>query len=193
MKLIKNKKLFGVLNIVDIAVIVFILVLVLPFLHYYMKFNEKGFVEQKNLERFIAQKMRAEIVNQTAWRTGILDVGVSFKNLTEDALKKIKVGDKELQPDGTVMGEILWVGEPVPNYFIVDMGTLNNSIFARTLSENSLYSLPVKLRLTGIIGDGGLFTYKDKSLKELTEFKFETKNYNSYFIVEMPPLIKHED
>lgn len=189
MKTLKNKKFFGVLSILDVVIIILVLVIVLPMLHYYMRFNEKGFVEQKNLERFIGLKMRNDIVNQTEWRTKMLNVSVSFKNLTENDLKKIRVGDKELELDGRVIGEILWIGEPAPNYFIADVGTSSSNIFVRTLPEDSMYSLPAKLRLKGIIGDGGLFTYKDKSIKELTEFKFETKDYNVYFIVEMPPLV----
>jgi hypothetical protein len=184
MKIVKNRKLFGVLNIVDIAVIAVILVIVLPMLHYYLKFNEKGFVEQKNLERFIAQRMRNDIVNQTEWRTKSLDVDVSFKNITEKQLDQIKVGDKELLPDGTVSGEIIWVGKPDPNYFIIDIGTLAKSVYARTNPGTSTYSLSAKLRLRGVVSDGGSFNYKDRPIKELAEFKFETKNYAAYFVAE---------
>ena len=193
MKMIKNKKVFGVLNVLDIAVIAVILVIVLPMLHYYMKFNEKGFAEQKRLERFIGQKMRNDIVNQTAWRTKTLDVDVSLKNLTGETLKKVKVGDRESQPDGTVTGEILWIGERRPNYFIVDVGTLNNSLFVRTLPDDSMYSLPAKIRLTGVVSDAGIFTYKDRTVRELSEFKFIIKEYEAYFVVEMPPLLGRDD
>lgn len=193
MKAVKSKKLFGMLSVLDACIIIIVLAVVLPMLHYYMKFNEKGFVEQKGLERFIGQKMRNDIVNQLGWRTKALDVDVSFKNLTESALKCIKAGDREMAPDGTVIGEILRTGKPGPNYFLADVGTVNNRIFVKTLPEDGLYSLPAKLRLKGVIGDAGVFTYKDKSVKDLTEFKFVTGSYETYFVVEMPLSAKSED
>lgn len=188
----KNKKIFGVLSILDIIIIVFILAIVLPMLHYYMKFNEKGFSEQKKLERFVGQKVRNEIAGHLEWRTKALDVDVSFKNLTAEDLKKIRVGDRELQPNGDISGEIMWLGEPKSDYFIVNVGTLNNDIFVKTLPQNNLHALPAKLRLTGMVGDNGILSFKDKTVKELAEFKFETKGYDAYYVIEMPPLVKEE-
>lgn len=192
MKTLKNKKFFGVLGILDIVIIVFVLALVLPMIHYYIKFNEKGFVEQKNMERFIAQKLRNDIVNQTSWRTKMLDVDVSFKNLTESDLRKIRVGDKELMPDGTVSGEILWIGEPAADYFIVDAGTATDSIFIRTVPQDSTYSLPAKLRISGVVSDGGVFSHSDKTVKELAEFQFAARDYKAYFVVEIPSRNRRE-
>jgi len=191
--MIKNKKFFGILNLPDIIVIGLVLVIVLPLVHFYMKFNEKGFAEQKKIERFIGQKARNDIVYRTAWRTRMLDVDVSFKNLTEEALGKIKVGDRELQPDGTVAAEVLWIGNPVPNYFIVDLGTLTDSLFVKTVPGDGLYSMPAKIRITGVVANSGLFSRKDRNVKELAEFKFESKDYDAYYVVEMPPIIKSQD
>ena len=191
MRHLKDKKILGALSILDFVVIIFILSLILPALYYFIKFNEKGYIEQKSLERFIANKVRDNMVNQTEMRTKYLDIDVSFKNLTKEGLKKIKAGDKEYSKDKTIIAEVLWVGEPVPNYFITDVGTLSNSVFIKTVPESSLYSLPAKIRLKGLIADGA-FTSKDRVVKELAGLRFCPESYDAYFVVEAPPLVKRE-
>ena len=47
-----------------------------------------------------------------------MDVDVSFKNIGKGELGRMKAGDKELLPDKSASAEILWVGEPKPNYFL---------------------------------------------------------------------------
>lgn len=185
MKIMKDKKVFGALNILDIAIIVFILILVLPMLHYYIKFNERGYAEHKALDSFIERKAREDVVTGTFSRTKLLDVDCSFKNLAKADLVKIKAGDKELSKDGSVIAEILWVGEPGPNYFVVDIGRPPyNRVFASTVPEASLYSLPARFRLKGLIADSGAFTYKDKSVNDLTLFRFDSGKYEAYFVIE---------
>ena len=183
MRIIKEKKLFGVLNLLDIAIISFILALVLPMLHYYIQLNERGLAEQKLISRFINQQMRDAVGFQAGQQAGDLDVYVSFKNLKRVDLEKIKPGDKDVLPDGTVLAEIMWTGEPQANYFIVDLGRDEKNIRKRTV-DDGLFSLPVKLRLRGVIGDEGTFAFKTKVMRQLEFYIFNAGKYEVTFVVE---------
>ena len=88
MKRLNEKKVFGVLSIIDIAVIVFILAIAFPMLYYYIRFNDKGFIEQKSLERFMANKIRNNVVNQVALRTKDIELDVSFKSMRKDDIER---------------------------------------------------------------------------------------------------------
>ncbi len=161
-----------------------ILAVIIPSVYYFIKFNEKGYVEQKLLERYIEMKKREDIVLQTGARTGHLDVDVSLKNIRKEDAAKIKAGDRDLLPDGTAAAEILQVGEPSPNYFLVDIGSLKRTVLARTNTDDGLYSIPAKIRLKGIVTTAGDFVYKDFSVKDLAIFKFNGEKYEVLFAVE---------
>jgi hypothetical protein len=109
MRIFKDRKLFGLFNLLDILIIVVILSGLIPFLHYYIKFNQKGAAERLLMDNYISAKQR-EATGFRTLRTGTIEVVASLKNLTDEDVKKIKVGDKELLPDGTVAAEICgWV------------------------------------------------------------------------------------
>ncbi len=185
MGIIKNRKLFGVLNPLDIFIIVFILLIVLPALHFYIKFNEKGFAEQKALERYLQQQERVDFQARDENR-GSVEVGASFKNLTEEALKKIKVGDKEILPDGTVLAEILWLGKPEPDYYFINNLKKSKSEYRRMMLNNELYSLPAKLKLEGFIYSN-MFYYKAVAEDALARHPFFTDRYRVDFVIETFP------
>ena len=182
-RLIKGGKIFGVLNILDIAIIALLLAVILPMLHYYIIFNEKGIAEQKILERFLKQQSRETVGFQTGFKRAGMDVAASFKNLREADIAKVKAGDKDALSNGTVFAEVLWVGEPKPNYFFAELGTESKSILRRS-EGHGLYSLPVRLRLNGIISDGGVFSFKTKVLKRLGIYIFNSGSYEADFVVE---------
>lgn len=194
MNIMKNGKLFGALNLLDIIIIAVILTLILPMIHYYIKFNERGLAEEVVLNRFIKQETRQGIGVQTGPSVGTLDVDVSFKGLTKDMLNKIKVHDKEALKNGTVLAEILWIGKPIPNYFIVNLGGEQNRVLRKTIVGKDLYSLPVKMRIYGVIGDFGKFSHKAKPVSQFGRYIFTTEEYESDFVVEAlsPTEIPHE-
>jgi hypothetical protein len=175
-KIIKNGKFFGILNLLDIGIIFFILVIILPMLHYYIKFNEKGIAEQRLLQKTIA-KNNGWMCNQT----GTIDVHTSFKNIDKMLLDEIKVGDKEILPDGTILAEILWIGAPQPNYFMTDLTGI------QAIPDKKPYSLPAKLRLRGIIAnkEGASFVYKMDNLRPNIPFVFDTEKYTLPFVIEL--------
>lgn len=170
---------------VNIVIAVLVAAIVLPTIYYYMKFNEKGYVEQKLLERYIEQKKREDIVLQTGARTKSMDIDVSFKNIKKEDAGRIKPGDRELLPDKSAATEILWVGEPKPNYFLVDVGPLNRTVLARTDAEDGLFSVPAKIRIKGVVSTVGDFIYKDVSVKDLGIFRFKCDKYETLFAVEV--------
>lgn len=165
--------------------VVIIIIIMSPAVYYFIRFNEKGYIEQKLLERYIEQKKREDIVLQTGARTKLMDVDVSFKNIRKEDIGKIKAGDKELLPDKSASAEILWVGDPKPNYFLVDVGPVNKTILARTNAENELFSIPAKIRIKGVVAAIGNLIYKDVNIKDLAIFKFRCDKYEALFAVEI--------
>ena len=189
MEFLKNKKFFNVLNSLDITIIALVLILLIPALHYYVMLNEKGVVEQKMLDKFIGQQLKTSIGFQTGPQAGYLDVNVSFKNIEKDMVKKIKLYDKEVLPDGTVLAEIVWLGNPRSNYFIVDLTKDGQSSGAlQSTSGSKLYSIPAKLRVNGIVQDYGSFFYKGKLMKQLGLYTFKSGDYEVDFTVELVPV-----
>jgi len=162
-----------------------ILAIIIPSVYYFIKFNEKGYIEQKLLERYIERKQREDIVLQTGERTKTMDINVSFKNIAKDDIGKIKTGDKELLPDGSALAEIVWVGEPKSNYFLVDVGPLNETILVHTNTDDGLFSVPAKIRIKGVVSTTGLFVYKDVAVQDLTILKFNSGKYEKLFAVEV--------
>ena len=186
MKFIKDSRLFGMLNIVDIMIILTILVIILPMLHYYIKFNEKGLVEERLLNSYIKQQQRSAIGYQKGPQISDVEVYVSFKSIKKEDLDKIKVHDKEILSDGTIIAEVLWVGKPVLNYFIIDLA---DGVLTRTLPDPSLYSLPVRLKLKGIVEDQGRFSYKAKELKIHSFHIFNPGIYEVNFVAEVQSFV----
>ena len=192
MKRLRNKRFFGMFSVLDILVIAFILVVIMPMLYYYIKFNDKGFTQQKALERLISRKIRQGIVSGAGDRTRQLDVEVSFKNLTRQMLFNIKNGDRETDIDGTVLAEILSLGDPLPDYFIVDTGSAHKSELRKTVPNGLLYALPAKMRLSGTVStQNGIFIYKNTNIRELEILNFKTKEYEACFAVEGPSVQKN--
>jgi len=165
-------------------VIILLLVIALPMLHYYIRFNEKGFAEQMSLERYLKLQLRNVVGFYRDNQLCAIDVGVSFKNLTKDDLARIKVHDREVLQDGSYIAEILWLGKPEPNYFIAN---LELGVFSRIYPADSLYSMPAKLRLKGILTNGGSFKYSARSVKQLEFFTFAANNYRVDYVIESVP------
>ncbi|MCQ9207388.1 MAG: hypothetical protein NG740_05895 [Omnitrophica bacterium] len=185
MKIIKDKRLFGVFNALDIFIIIFILAVIIPMLHYYIKFNEKGFAEEKTLERYLGQQGRTSSTLQDKQSASVI-VDISFKNLTEKDLEKIKVGDKETLPNGSGVAEILWLGKPEKNYVVVKNLFLSASDFQDLILEDKLYALPAKLKLNGFVLKGN-FYYKAHITNPLDGHAFIAPDYSVDFIIEMYP------
>jgi len=186
-KIVKKRKLFGVLNLLDVLIILFVLAIVIPALHYYIKFNEKGFVEQKTLERYLRQIKRGEVAFLSKDKAA-MEVDVSFKNLTEEDVEKIKVGDKEIFPDGTVVAEVLQVGQPQNDYRIIKIENFETVLeeYRCVELDNGLYALKARMKLRGFV-EGKLFYYKSHAVIPYTRLPFKADDYVVGFYVEGYP------
>jgi len=181
MQIFKDKKLFGILNLLDIAIIGAILAFLLPGIGYFVKYNERGMVEKKVFERYLGRKD-----GSAAFKCeGTIDVNVSFKNLTEGSAALIKTGDKETLPDGTVLAEIIGVGARVPNYFIVkSFGPYMSAVPPlHMLTNDGLYTVPAKLRLRGTVVSK-IFYYKTGEVSPDSVFSFDAGIYKVWGEVE---------
>jgi len=191
MKIVKNAKLFGILNALDIFIIIFILAIIIPALHYYIRFNEKGLVEEKMLDKYFG-RLKVTDVGFFSGNTETVELNISFKSLKREDLERIKVGDKEILPDGKVLSEILWLGDPVPNYYFIPTLMKNddgNVTYVRAVSDDDLYALPAKIRLRGFVANGS-FHYKAHEIRSLSEYVFDTHDYKARFAVETWPYRK---
>lgn len=168
----------------DVLAAALIIAIGMPTVYYFIRFNDKGYVEQKLLERYIEKKKREDIVLQTGARTKTMDVDVSFKNIKREDLGKIKTGDKELFPDNTAAAEVIWVGEPKANNFLVDMGPSKKTVLGRTNAEDGLLSVPAKIRLKGVVSTAGVFNYKSIEVRDLALFNFNCGKYEALFAIE---------
>ncbi|MDD5440487.1 MAG: hypothetical protein PHS37_09925 [Candidatus Omnitrophica bacterium] len=191
----RNRKLFGIFNLLDIVVVAFILVLIVPGIHYYIKFNEKGIAEQKLLERYLNWQENSN-ANTGQGQTGSMCLDVCFKNVPAPVLKLMKAGDKEIGPQGIVLAEIIWLGTPEAKYFV--SGCLreedNVSVMLNSADKN-LYSVPATIRFHGVIGNGGAFLYKIENLAGPTPKVFSCPGYDASFILEstgLPKYIRHK-
>jgi len=187
-KIVKNRKLFGVLNILDVFIIIFILLIIIPALHYYIKFNEMGFAEQKILERYL-KRYKMSIDASRTKQDGITELYVSFKDLTKEELEKIKVRDKENLSDGTTLAEIVWIGEPEPNYYFIKNLRIGQTDYPRAIIDDGLYSLPARVMVRGCVNREGFF-YKARPVSALSRITFDTGDYKADFVVETFPFKK---
>lgn len=147
MKLIDEKgRLFGLINLIDFFVVIFLLAMIPSlFLGYKLLFPKK------------VAPLGSDIKE--------IELRCQFINLNPDVAKMISVGDKEVNDNGLVIGEIVWLGEGMP------------SAQGQALEER-----PTKLRLKAQFKDINLY-YKDRALDYNAKIVFNTKEYNATAMV----------
>jgi hypothetical protein len=79
------------------------------------------------------------------------------------------------------------VGEPEQNYLLDSLLTTNSNEYVKIIPDDKLYSLMVRMRLKGYLGNEGTFRYKGNNLEKLKFLTFTTKNYSFDFVVENYP------
>jgi len=157
-------------NLLDYIIVFGLLIIIIPFIHAYMRFNEKGVQEEMKLKEY------SEYVNIIANNENYistLELDVSFKNLNEKGVSEIVVGDRE-EYGGIVLMEILSVGEPTRNYFLVGQGDQEVCV---AWAEN--LALPARVRVRGFVCKNSFF-YKKEGVFIGRAFLFKDK----LFIVE---------
>ena len=126
MKIIDEKgKVFGIINIVDLFVLMFLLI-IFPIFY----FTTKTLTSRKAIEK-VAEipKVYKEI-----------QINARAVKLEPEVINKISVGDKEFNPQGEPIAQIIAVGEPSSYEMlseVFDLG-LGNSLIEKNVSLKQL-------------------------------------------------------
>ncbi|MDD5440192.1 MAG: hypothetical protein PHS37_08405, partial [Candidatus Omnitrophica bacterium] len=111
-------------------------------------------------------------------REGTVDIKASFKNLRQEDIGAVKVGDKEVLSDGTVLTEVVRVGVPEPNYFLVKnfRSWPDKDPYLHMMTGDGRFTLPVVLRLRGYVINKN-FVYRAGTIGEDSYFIFNPGSY----------------
>lgn len=150
----QNGRLFGKVNVIDFLVVLFLLFL-LPMFYLGPKLLNKKHIEPAVKREFIEVEIPCNLIKLKPTDLGL-----------------VAVGDKETDNENRQIGEIAWVGQPVPFKYTIDMG--GGSML---LKEDALYKeLPVRLKLQVEIKNDGIY-YKNIRINVGSPFDFKTDKY----------------
>ncbi len=168
MTLIDEKgRLFGKINIIDFLLILFLFVII-PISWSAYK---------------ILKKPQAVILKPKEYIE--VEMSCSFIKLTPKIAKLIRGGDKELDANGEIVGEITWLGETKPYCYKFLMST--DARDPILLKENlNLLELPVKLRLKMEVRNQNWLYYQDQQVLYNSSFDFKTMKYTVQVVPIMP-------
>ena len=142
MKIIDEKgRLFGKINIIDFLVILFLFCIIPVFYFGY---------------RIFSIKLEAPAITKLPTVASI-DCYCVAHNLTPEIAEHISVGDKDYDRKNNVVGEILAIGKPEEDSYVLSLGG-GRTIFYQDPTRRQLL---IKARLLGEIKDS-VFYYKEK-------------------------------
>lgn len=163
MRIIDEKgRLFEKINVIDFAVIVFLLSLTPMFYFGYKILNYRSSVgtDQKHQEN-----IREDFVE--------IKISARFVKLSPDILERISAGDKEKDKDGNVIGEIVSIGWFSPYEREIELGEDKKLIN----KDASLKQADVVLRVNAQLRDKNIY-YKDRQIVENGMLEFSTEKYS---------------
>ena len=168
MKIIDEKgRLFGKINVIDFLVILFSFCFIPTFYFGYKAFSKKEPVLTEK------PKVLAEI-----------EVNCKLIKLEPGILELIRVGDKEIDKNGKVIGEIVLVGDST---FYQEKFYIGPDIFL-TGTNSRLKELYARLRLT-VEARGNSIYYKDMQITANSPIEFKTNKYTvSAILLKEDPL-----
>lgn len=154
MRIIDEKgKIFGKINVIDFLVILFLLVLMPVFYFGYKILTKRPTVEAPERE-FIEIEINCRLIK-----------------LKPELLTMISVGEKELDENGQVAGEIISLGQSKPYRYEFDIG--EQKIIKK---HPALKQIESKLKLRAEAKEGKLY-YKDREIKVGSLLEFKTDNF----------------
>lgn len=154
MKIIDEKgRLFAKINIIDFLIILILLSLA-PALYFGYKIMTKPAV--------ISDKEYIEI-----------EASFRLIKLEPDILKLISIGDRELDEDGRIIGEIVSLGQSEPYKYEFDIGR-NQKIIKKDPIQREIH---VRLKMTVEIKEGKPY-YKDNEIRFGSIVEFNTSKYS---------------
>ncbi len=153
-------RLFGKINLIDLSVVIFVL-LIMPMFYFGYKLYVKGSIAnpvEGEIEEFIDIEIPCNIVK-----------------VNSDILKLIKIGDKELDKNGNIIGEILWLGDYRPYQYSLDLNP------SQTYKKDSplFTNIPALIRIKTSVKDDKLY-YKGKLIAIESFFNFVTDKYSVF-------------
>ncbi|UCB57010.1 MAG: DUF4330 domain-containing protein [Candidatus Omnitrophota bacterium] len=155
MKMIDDKgMLFGKINIIDFLVILFLFCL-MPMLY----FGYKIFTKKPEI-----QTSKSEFIE--------IEIDCLAVKIKPEVLKVISIGDRELDNNGQVIGEVVNFGEVQPYKYELDIGRGQKII----KEDETLKQVKAKLKLKVGVQNENVF-YKDKEIKAVLPFEFNTDKY----------------
>lgn len=104
-----------------------------------------------------------------------IDLNVILKNLSEDELAMISIGDKELDKNGDVIAEILKIGKKENDTYEINLG---RGTFVRG-EDSTKKQLSIKMRLKCQLADDNQLYFKGNSLTNDSWLEF---NADKYFV-----------
>lgn len=153
-KIIDEKgRLFGKINVIDFLVILFLFCFIPTFYFGYKVFSKKGSV--------LTEKVLTEI-----------EINCKFIKLEPGVLELIKAGDREIDKNGKVIGEIVWVGDST---LYQEKFNIGSDIFL-TESNSRLKELYVRFKLTVEVKGNSIY-YKDIQITADSPIEFRTNKY----------------
>ena len=102
-----------------------------------------------------------------------IEKGFRFIKLEPEVLKIISVGDKELDKNGQVIGEIIGLGQSTVYKYGFDIGQGQTIV----KEDARLKEIRTKLKLKAEVRQNSLY-YKDEEIKIGLPLKFETNKYS---------------
>ena len=102
-----------------------------------------------------------------------IDLYVILKDINEDTLQKISIGNKELDERGNVVAEILSLGKIESSSTEFDFGS-GNLVRKADSSKKQIFT---EMRIKCQIKDNNQLYYKDKMIKIGSSFVFKTNEY----------------
>ncbi|MBL7132260.1 MAG: hypothetical protein ISS45_12825 [Candidatus Omnitrophica bacterium] len=125
-------------------------------------------------------------------QTRIIDLYVTLKDLDEDTLKKISVGNKEVDEKGETIAEILSLGKIEDNSLEFNLGS-GNFVMGQ---DSNKRQISTKMRLKCQVKDSNQLYFKGEKAESNTFLEFKTDKYKAIGLVaktfEITPLIKEK-
>lgn len=179
-KIIDDKgRLFGKINVIDFLVILFLLCFAPMFYFGYKIFTRKPTPAIEKIPILEQDKVFIET-----------KFNCLFVKVTPEVSKIISVGDKELDKNGKIIGEVVHIGKISPYIYEFNIGAEQKFIKEAPI----LKQVPVALKIKAEIRGDKLY-YKDKQVLINSKFDFKTDRYQAEVIVLSLPstLIEEEE
>lgn len=158
-----NGKFLGLINVIDLAVVIILLFITMPLgIFSFKMLSRKPVVEDK--------------------LTFASNFDVVFSAVDKKLVLSIKQGDKGIDVNGKFVSEVLWVGEPKVTEYSIILGDK----FDVKVPDNRYCDIPAKVMLEGYVKNNN-FYYNDWLINEAGFFKINFNGYSVFARIQRQP------